>query len=648
MHIMNTDRLRSFRRKSAGRQWNRQARVEMLETRQLLAADAQFASVRLVATDLNGNQVNEVAQGETFLIKVLVEDRRGDAGAPTPTTEDNFTPLPRGFASFFMNLAYNRDGFDFKEGSALMVGPTVTTFDTFVPDDTIDGYLTHIGFVNTRVTSQTFPNEIEYMSFRMVAEATGTYGFTPELNTRVVATDDDPNIAPEDRGPEFLNGYPVTREMTNNERVLFEDKAEYISLIGRDDILDTTAEVYFQGLNLTVTAATPEVDFEVRFVTTPSQTLPTSRGEIDTPVSNTEIIDEWSHVYVELYAQAEVGTSITGGVYQIAYDPTEFAYVGVIDTSDDVTNVKYTNTITTVDSTNGLITVSFNTLRSDLGDDNFALLGRVQLRSLIEIDIDDSQGNYQPVTSSSISLVDANATISTQGVKSIVVGNLNDASQNFEVWPVIFDLGDGGDRKIGVIDFSQLVQQMGRPLNEYPDAVTFDFNRDGKVGVADLNILVQNFGVKATDPSPRNYPTWYTDLMFGTSSSSFAFEGESTGSEQTTSTSSTTSGKQSNTSGSSDSVSGSGISSSKSNTFLIPSASTSSSGSSTTTPSEEGSETMNPDSTDQIVSDWNDQSDVIIAASSSGSDTTVGEEDDSSFANDTDTILALWDDETDL
>lgn len=633
--------------------------------REMLSATSEFVSIRLEATDLNGNPITTVTTGESFLIKGYFTDRRGDPGVTLDQNlvdQGKILPDVRGFTSAYINVTYDSLGFDYDSNYDFTTGAvqsgSISPFTQF--DTSIDGLVQNIGYINSIFTSDTpkYQGEVEFLDFRMVAQAPGNYqldqAFIPHYTIEVPYQVYDPNVAPEDRPYSYTNGVPDLQLLTDSTDInnYYTDNGEpYIYLLGfNGKKFDQPGDVYFEGIGLTVVAAQPDVDFEIRYVGDATQTLAgTSRGEVSTLPINDSYIDEWNYFYVELYAKAPQGGSVSAATFQIDYDPTEFQFVKVDDNVSDYTNLRYKNTFQEVDSTNGHISVGFNTIQNDLGDNNFALVGRVQLRSLIELQVDYSQGQIQSYQASDINVSHANATIDNAGENSILVGDLS-GTHSFVVWPVLFDIDNGGDRRVGLSEYNSLLTQFGKTTAGDLLAQKYDFDHNGKVGLSDYDLYLRNLGSTDQTASKRNNPTWYIDLMNGVvpAPAAFSLEGEAVTTQQTTTSQPT----------SSQSVVESGPptpaatqTAQLNGTFFLPinttttqtttQASTTSTDSSTTEP-------PTTDSTDQVVSQWDDQSDLIAMAADQSSDSTASDSEETDFVSQTDEVLALWDDESEI
>ena len=643
------------KRNSIGRNWKHRPGLETLEAREMLDASGELISVRLAVTDVHGNSISQISQGEAFLVKAYIEDRRGEPGVvvdvpePDPQNPNNTPDIsddPYGFFTAYFNVTYDAVGFDFDESFGIQIGPTINPVSVSNPDTSVDGYIERLGIQNIDISGQLHPNEVELLSFRMIAQQPGNYdlaeGFMPHFHFDVVDYIEDANELPENWDINYVDGVPQLERLTGSD---FMDATigadEYFSLYHFDtEPLTQDSQVYFEGVGLQVLAAST-TDYQVRYVDEPTTT---SGGEVNSLPSNLEYFDEWSYFYVEVYGQAPNGNSLNAGVVTINYDPDDFEFVQAVGRTEDPTSLRYSITFTEVDNENGAVTVGYNTLSTDLGDDRYALLGRIQLRSKIEMPVDYTNGELQPTTSSAVMLGDASATIYNDISDSrSVVGGTTSAGTNFEVWPVIYDVANGEDRQVGLADFSDFVAVFGKSVNNDPEIRKLDFDNNGTIGLSDFSLFVQNFGQSNFYDSKRIYPAGYPGDLSSAAlmGSSFLLEGEPVATPSTSRQEASVVAAGPPQPVSSNKVSESLLS--------LPATGTNSSTPSTPSSTEEESATASSEETiDAFVSQWNDQSDLIALTTGVGPEETSSDDENTDFVSNTDEILAIWEDEEQL
>ncbi|PQO40869.1 hypothetical protein [Blastopirellula marina] len=649
---MKKTRSRTAYRNSIARNWKHQVGFEALEVREMLDASGELISLRLEATDLNGNPIQQVAQGESFLVTAYIEDRRGEPGVTVNVdTENDILANPFGFFTAYFNVTYDSVGFDFDESYGVHIGPTISPVVVSTPGTDIDGYIERLGVQNIDLSGHLHSAEVELLSFRMIAQQPGTYnmaeGINPHFHFDVVDYIENPNQLPEDWAVNYVDGVPQLDRLTGQDFIAAtEDADEYFSLYHYgQQRLTASDQVYFEGVGLQVIAAGQDADYEMRYVVSPTST---TGGEVATLPENLEYIDEWNYFYVEIYAKAPSGYAVTNSVVTVSYNPDDFEFVQAIGRTQDSTNLRYSVSFTDVDDENGLATIGFSTLSSDLGDDQYALIGRVQLRSLMELAVDYTNGELQATSSSVISLSDTNATVThTSTGASAVVNGTTPTGSSFDVWPVIYDVANGEDRTVGLADFSDFVGAFGKTVNGDPSIRKLDFDHNGSVGLSDFALFVRNFGKSDATNSTRVYPEGYPGDLSGSAAlmgSSFLLEGEPIDSRSSMSQPIPiveTSAPATTSSSSTDTIASSLLS--------LPATTPSSPESSTQVPDEDEADTSVPTSSpDSYVSNLEDQSDLLALTSNQWDDSLASDEEETDFAASADEVLALWDEENEL
>lgn len=616
----------------------------------MLNATTELLSLRLAATDLHGNAITQIEQGEAFLIKAYVDDRRDEP-------EVNVTPVPgsvsaeaKGFFSAYFNVTFDSAGFEFDPTygqGGVKYGPSIVAVDLTppTPNTEFDGYIERLGVQNLTVG---VAGEIEVLSFRMIAQAPGTYdmneAFMPHFHFDVVDLFEDPNKLPQDWEPIYVDGVPQLERLTGqafNNATLDDYFALY--QFGSQKIT-SDSQVYFEGIDLEVISS-PDADYQLRFVT--SQT-PTNAGEVTTLPTSVVQIDEWNHFYVEVYAKAPVGNAVQAGFVELNYNTDDFSYVRTIGRTQDPTNLRYSITSTEVNEQNGTIRIGFSTLSTNLGDDRYALVGRIQLKSEMELPADYTNGELTFTPSSSITLTDTNATVinTTTSVSAVINGTAT-ASHSFEVWPVIYDIGSNGeDRKVGIQDFAGFIGQYGKLVNNNPQLRKFDFNNSGKIDLADFALFIQNYGESDNAATLRDYPSGYPGNLGGAPlmGSKFVLEGEPVAARSTQPTTTTTASPSTTTAiASPSSVSDQTLST------TLPLTQTAPTGASSEGESQE-KQAVSPveESTDVVISTLDDQTDLIVMASQDSEPSSASDGDETQFAEHADEVLAIWEDENGL
>ncbi len=621
----------------------------------MLNATNELVSLRLAATDLHGNVITQVEQGQAFLIKAYIDDRRDEPGVDVSEYPDSTSHEAEGFYTAAFNITFDAEGFEFDptygEGG-VKYGPTIAPIDLIpqAPNVQYDGYIERLVAQNL---NSGIPGEIEAISFRMIAQAPGTYdmneAFMPHFSFDVIDIYEDPNELPENHEPVYVDGVPQLERLTGsafNTAVVGYD--EYFSLHELiAERLTSDNQVYFEGVDLEVVAL-PDTNFDLRFVTTQTGT---SGGEVSSLPSDDDTIDEWSHFYVEVYAQAPAGYSVQAGFVELNYDTDDFSFVRAIGRNES-SSVRYSVTSTEVDEQNGTVRVGFSSLSTNLGDDNYALIGRIQMKSDMELPTDYTNGELTFTQSSIITLGETSATVfNTNTTSSAVVYGAGTASHSFEVWPVIYDVGATEDRKVGISDFAAFISDYGKFVNDDPQLRKIDFNNNGKVDLADFSLFIRNYGQSDQVASTRDYPDGYPGDLGGAPlmGSSFRLEGEEVDA-RTTQQPTTTVVTTTNTSPSAEktkdepsTISGQTLST------TLPLTAGASTGDSFNDETQD-TPIVAPDevTTDAVISSLDDQSDLIVMASQDSESSLSSEDDEPEFAEHADEVLAIWEDENGL
>lgn len=616
----------------------------------MLNATNELLSLRLEATDLHGNVITQIEQGEAFLIKAYLDDRRDEPEVDVTPITGSVSANALGFFSAYFNVTFDSAGFEFDPtygDGGVKYGPSISPIDLIpiTPNTDYDGYIGYLGVQNLNIG---VAGEIEALSFRMIAQAPGTYdmeeAFLPHFHFDVVDLDENPNQNMEDWQPNYVNGVPQLERLTGSEyNAAIQDDFFALYIYGEERLVQES-QVYFEGVDLEVVAS-PDADYQLRFVTT--QTL-TNNGEVNSLPTNVDVIDEWNHFYVEVYAKAPAGNSVQAGFVEISYDTNDFSFVRTIGRTEDPSNLRYSITSTEVDEENGTVRIGFSTLSTNLGDNLYALVGRIQLKSDMELPANYTNGPLTFTQSSDITLSDTNATVyNLTSHTSAVINGSALASHSFEVWPVIYDVGSNGeDRKVGITDFAGFIGQYGKFVNNDPNLRKFDFNNNGKVDLADFSLFIQNYGESDQAATTRDYPTGYPGSIGGAPlmGSSFLLEGEPVDTRSTSqTTTTTTSSATTTTEDEPASLSGQSLSITLPLTQIVPSGSASEGAS-------QDDQAVSPveESTDAVISSLDDQTDLIVMTSQDSDSSLASDEDENEFAAQADEVLAIWEDETAL
>lgn len=471
--------------------------LEHLEPREMLAGDVPTTEVlafTIRATDLSGNEIQQVAAGQSFTIEVYAQDRRGQEGVTVPSGS-GYSNLPRGLSQAFLNISFAHQGFNYDHTRSVTPGPYVDPLPGALnPDVSIDGMIYDVGLydmgaIYDALSGILHPDPLHIFSVPMVAETPGNYqgakGIVPHFD---FMRQNQPNSYDAYGVPVLLN-YSGQGVGQGTELILY----------GNQKITDPNL-VFFSGADLTVIPAGQMLgDFQLRVVKTPTSVV---QGEVVNLPNSASFIDEWDTVYVEIYGKAPNGQGLQNAVVNINFNANQFKFHDVIANQQD-SNLRYS--LTSVDSTSvaGRVTVSLSNPLGNTGDDNYALLGRVRLMSIMELANDTSNGYIQPTTSQAISIGTVTPTFQVLGGSTSTIGNaLAFGSSSFSVWPVMYDADDNG--RVGLSDFTQFISAYGKPATT-PQGYKFDFDKNGTVGLSDFLLFIQNYGQQRGQVNTRTY-----------------------------------------------------------------------------------------------------------------------------------------------
>jgi len=471
--------------------------LEHLEPREMLAGDvptSEVLAITIRATDLSGNEIQQVATGQSFTIEVYGHDRRGQDGVIVPSGSD-FENIPAGILYTYLNITFAHQGFNYDPTRPITPGPEVFPAPADLkPNVSVDGFIADVGLFDFNAVTAVIenvlrPDPVHLFSIPMIAETPGVYhgaqGIVPHFDhMRMIHSN-----AYDAYGVPILTDFSASGDSEGTQLVYY----------GIDPITDPNA-VFFAGANLTVIPAGQMLgDFELRVVKTPTSVI---QGEVVNLPNSASFIDEWDTVYVEIYGKAPNGQGLQNAVVNINFNANQFKFHDVIANQQD-SNIRYS--LTNVDSTSaaGRVTVSLSNPLGNTGDDKFALLGRVRLMSIMEVANDTSDGYIQPSTSQPITIGTVSPTFQVLGGSTSTIGNaFTFGSSSFSVWPVMYDADDDG--RVGLSDFTQFISAYGQPATT-PQGYKFDFDKSGTVGLSDFLLFIQNYGQQRGQVSTRTY-----------------------------------------------------------------------------------------------------------------------------------------------
>jgi len=316
---------------------------------------------------------------------------------------------------------------------------------------------------------------------------TGTLRFSIAAND--IDGDGDPDLIVTDRDSERIT-------LLSNELV---PDAAVVSLSSQNDV--TGADFTLEAVETPVNDD-PIVEVDLRLVT--SRTATDADGEVAALPDDTDYLDEWDEVFVEVWGSTPADTVSSAGSFRVdlpfnqdLFEALSIEYGALFTSSREGT----------IDNTNGVIAdLGAATLRRDAGRDQFVLLARVAFRVRLGADLPNNRvGSYiLPRRDGTFSL-DIETIADPDGNQA---GSDNPTSKTRPVWPVMFDLDDDG--LVGFGDVAIFAQSFENSVEDSDTAFRNDFDRSGTVGFGDVTVFAQNFGRSRSSlgrqPYASNFP----------------------------------------------------------------------------------------------------------------------------------------------
>lgn len=426
--------------------------MESLERREMLHGE-HILEATLIATDFSGTEITQITSGEEFLLTVEVSDTRA---------------TPRGVFAAFFDISY--DSFGFSVNTDLPIFPDTDVHPIpgeLQPDLAVAGLINDVGASNTKYLIGGLPPNpsvpTPWFSIPMIA---GDAGIDYDILL------------------EAKDSHPLFNAL---------DNITLLHLNNLDPLL--AADIHFNSTQLTVVSsapalAPPPANFEFRVVKNP--TAVDAENEVATLPTNEDSFLDFDNFYVEVYAQAPAGSFLQGGHVTLEFEDENFSFVGFEKTGFNSDDLRFDPSYTEELSTSESADISFRTIYSNSGDDNYALLGR----ALFTLDApNDPVDDYIKPLPSMFHMTDADATVifnASPSELTTIPGAIADEDASFEIWPVMYDTDDNGS--IGLSDLIKLVSNFGSTVNS-PATLQLDFNHDSKIGLQDLLLMVNNFGL---------------------------------------------------------------------------------------------------------------------------------------------------------
>ncbi|TWT31431.1 dockerin type I domain-containing protein [Blastopirellula retiformator] len=477
---------------------------ETLEAREVLT---NYVGVELRATDLAGNQITAITEGQAFNLQIYVDDLRYIADPPSNYIDEEETPfksIPLGVASAVFDIEYDGEAFDFTGPSGLLQGPGSPTLETptYNAQKSVDGYLEEIGTFQISTADGSGVPRL-WLTIPMVAE--NTLG---EFTISAM--------------------HPLSNEFFPDTKQGGIDEYKFNSLnptanLEGGGFLDPDEIDYTEAtITLEVVEAGLPVDVEMRIVKQP--TTVDSNGEVVTLPDNAEWIDEWDSFYVEIYARAPETGSVKSVSVVIDYT-NEYHNASSFTSNSDL---KFTPSNTVYASYADRVSATFSTPLSGLGNDGKSVLvGRILFgpdQSLGNGVANTPASDYADPVVTDFTLVGGGATVQYGGgYETTGVSGVNVPST--ELFAVPYDLDD--DRTISIVDLTYIIRNIGKAATPANQLYRMDFTHDGYVDLVDLALMVRNIGT--TVFNARDRARSYFDGFPYFDSGASLMEGESVG-----------------------------------------------------------------------------------------------------------------------
>ena len=235
-------------------------------------------------------------------------------------------------------------------------------------------------------------------------------------------------------------------------------------------------------------------------------TTPDSNGELNTPPAGADWIDEWASFYVEVWVSTpdtdDVGVALAQ--VDLKYDTDYFTATGIEygpGFTEDQTG--------TINDVTGVVDdLGASTLRTDVGDDKYALLARV----CFEPTADDVgvpfyiEDVYVAAVETGIVLESPQVNLAGAVSSEVQLGDTPDT----ELRAVPYDLDNSGRIDLGDLAFfASVYREKPGITTENPYAYASDYDRSGSVDLGDLAFFAANYRLSRPNNSIA-YPVGFS------------------------------------------------------------------------------------------------------------------------------------------
>lgn len=215
--------------------------------------------------------------------------------------------------------------------------------------------------------------------------------------------------------------------------------------------------------------------------------------------------NEWDHFVVEVWVRGQGADPVN--VQDLSLDlgyKTDLTSAVAVDFGH---SFEGTSSFQINDQAGAVNQVHGTTAGVTLTPDDRVLFARVHFQAVKDagdnVKLDPATGDVGP---HSIQLVAQNITANDAGADLLVQ---QDPMPEMGLYPVIYDLND--DQKVGLADYNILLTQFGKTADTPGAGMQWyaDFDKSDRVGLSDYNFLLTNFGQNSDIESvtlPANYP----------------------------------------------------------------------------------------------------------------------------------------------
>ena len=196
--------------------------------------------------------------------------------------------------------------------------------------------------------------------------------------------------------------------------------------------------------------------------------------------------------YVEIWVRSEQASpaAIGAGSVNVSFDP-QYVHAVAIEHGSVFT----TSPVASIDNGTGVVSIGGGTVKTDMGDDEYVLLGRIEFQGNAPVDeVAHRAGPY----SMGLAAADGPSSFAEVGVGDVLATFKPIPAASVKA--VVYDIDDSNTVDFG--DFSYFVPAFGKTVGgaEPPYTWWADFDGSGTVDFGDFGYFVTAFGKAFSDP----------------------------------------------------------------------------------------------------------------------------------------------------